>query len=316
MPADATEAITAIIADALDDPPPGTGDADRPAGAAQRWTARLGGLCLTFAVDDRELAAALASLFPAADPVAGADAMDIRLSRGPDGMILHIDGREVLRNDAAAIAIGAVSQAILTRLHPGRHLLATVHASAAARADAGFVFAAPSGSGKSTLVAYLARSGFDYLGDDLTAVTREGEILPWPAAMSIKQGSWRVLQPLYPELAAIGDARIGPKTVRHLPPRATIAAPVPLKAFLFPRYMAGAPTSLTAVPPLDALARLVNDRIWIGYPLREEAIDALLDLLARTPCHALDYGDLADAAERLRAIAGAGGRLAAAGTMG
>jgi hypothetical protein len=56
--------------------------------------------------------------------------------------------------------------------------------------ECAIAIAGPSGAGKSTLAGELVRRGWSLLGDDLTAVYREGgEILAWPSRPGIKL--WR-----------------------------------------------------------------------------------------------------------------------------
>ncbi|WP_157217788.1 hypothetical protein [Flavisphingomonas formosensis] len=296
LPADLRDAIETFIEPAAEQPPAAERLMPRPAAPPRCWSAQVDRLTLHFAVDDAALAAMLTKLFPPAP--AAIDGSSIQIAIRGDGAAASVivDGECVLAMESADLAIGAISQAIVARLHTDTPLLATLHASAAALGDRGLVFAAPSGSGKSTLIAYLSQNGFDYLGDDLAALSQDGDLLPWPAAMSIKPGSWNLLRSFYPALDDAASQDVRGKRVRLLRPARPRSTPVPLRAILFPRYEAGAEPRLTPITPLETLARLVNDRVWIGYPLREDAIDRLLGLILRTPRHQLVYDQLEDAA--------------------
>lgn len=73
---------------------------------------------------------------------------------------------------------------------------------------------------------------------------------------------------------------------------------MPFGAFVFPRYVPGAPTTIAPIAPLDALQRLLADRIWLGYPLRADRVEAFIAWLHEVPAYALVHGNAAEAARR------------------
>jgi hypothetical protein len=219
---------------------------------------------------------------------------------------LLVNGSEQFRTLDEAQLVGGVCQAILEYLHPGVEWLAMVHGAATARGDAGLVFPAASGSGKTTLVAHLAaQDGFTYLADDLVVLAApSGHIVPWPMPLSIKKGSWGLLSQSYPSLAnapiyntSRGQARL---LIRSSSDWKT--DPVPVHGIVFPRYIAGAVTRLTRITAFEAIERLLNDRIWLGYPMTEHRIRAFLAWIDVTPAYTLVHGDVADAARCLEDI--------------
>lgn len=219
---------------------------------------------------------------------------------------LLVNGSEQFRTPDEAQLAGGVFQAILEYLHPEVEWLAMVHGAAIARGDAGLVFPAASGSGKTTLVAYLAaRDGFSYLADDLVVLAApSGQIVPWPMPLSIKKGSWSLLSGSYPGLESApvyntsrGEARL------VLPSSADWKTdPVPVHGIVFPRYIAGAVAKLTRITAFEAIERLLNDRIWLGYPMTEQRIRAFLAWIDVTPAYTLVHDNLADAARLLEDI--------------
>ena len=149
--------------------------------------------------------------------------------------------------------------------------------------------------GKTTLIAYLLSQGYDYLADDLIALSApEGRIVPWPLPLSIKAGSWGILSKTYCDLPRFPQYRTQRGNARQLvpPAQAWDTDPVPLHGVVFPRYVAGAAATLTQITPLEAFGRLLDDKIWLGYPITEQRVYALLAQLKRVPAFTLRYGRL------------------------
>lgn len=219
---------------------------------------------------------------------------------------LLVNGNEQFRTPDEAQLVGGVCQAILEYLHPEVEWLAMVHGAAIARADAGLVFPAASGSGKTTLVAHLAaQDGFTYLADDLIVLAApSGHIVPWPMPLSIKKGSWSLLSESYPNLKSAPTYNTSRGQARLLVPSSSDwkTDPVPVHRIVFPRYIAGAVAKLTRITAFEAIERLLNDRIWLGYPMTEHRIRAFLAWIDVTPAYSLVHGDVADAARCLEDI--------------
>jgi hypothetical protein len=224
--------------------------------------------------------------------------MEIR-STGNGANALLVDGVERLRTPDEGQLIGAVNHTILEFLHPGVSWLAMMHGGAVARNERAVAIAAPRGSGKTTLIAYLLSCGYDYLSDDLIALTSNGHIVPWPLPLSIKMGSWELLSTAYRELPSFPQYRTRRGEARQFvpPPNVWETGPVPLRTLVFPQYLAGAQTKLIRLSHLEALARLLGDKIWLGYPITEERLRDFLAWLERTPAYSLVNGNVAEAAD-------------------
>ena len=212
---------------------------------------------------------------------------------------LVVDGQERLRTADGGQLIGAVNQTILEHIHPGIEWLAIIHGAAVARHGLGFAFPAACGSGKTTLTAYLLPRGYDYLADDHVALSApDGRIVPWPLPMSIKEGSWDLLSQSYRNLPGFPHYHTKRGEARQLVPsgEAWDTNPVPLKGFIFPRYVPGAKATLTQLTPFEALQRLLGDQIWLGYPITEQRVSNFLRWLDDKPAYTLEHGNVADAA--------------------
>jgi hypothetical protein len=219
--------------------------------------------------------------------------------------LLEVDGLEVVRTRDSGLILGGIYQALLQRLHPDADLFALIHGGAVAFDGRGLGLPGASGSGKSTLVAALVAEGFSYCADDLLALgAPRGTALRWPVPLSLKSGSWAVLRSYYPDIENAPayrskgfDARliVLPDEVWHEPA-------LPLAAFVFPNYQDGAELALERLEPFEALALLLNDRIWLGWPLQEQRVRRFLDWFGTVPHYRLTFGSLPAATQALRSL--------------
>ena len=192
-------------------------------------------------------------------------------------------------------AIGAIYELLLEALHPNVEWLALFHASAVARDNAALLFPAPSGSGKSTLVTSLLRDRYDYLSDDLVGVSvGDHRVWPFPLGINLKHGS-RALVEIPRGFEAIEITMARRDRILAPPSDAWAHPPAPLRAVVFPRYVAGSEPTLERLTAVDALTRLLADRIHLGDPLTARRISRFLRWVERMPFYALVYSDLARA---------------------
>lgn len=75
--------------------------------------------------------------------------------------------------------------------------LGTFHASTISNNKSAIMLIGDSGNGKSTLAALLMANGFDLIADDFTPMlAKDQKVYSYPASISIKQGSFTLLEPL------------------------------------------------------------------------------------------------------------------------
>lgn len=284
-PAPATGAGTA--GDELPKPPP----------CASEWTCTISKTTIAFA-GEPELTAPIRAMLahletPGAAPVAR---IEIRNNTGTQKLLI-VDGAERLRTSEDALLVGGLWQTVLERVHPDAKWLALVHGAAVARDGRALALCGPSGSGKSTLTAALTGAGFDFLADDLVAVSApDAAIKPWPVPISIKSGSFDAVTQHRPELAWAATYHTKGVEARLLVPPlpAWESEPVRLRRLLFPHFRQGAAPQLSRLTTFEALERLLKDRIWLGFPITADRVNALLAVLNDTPAYAATYGALAD----------------------
>jgi len=164
---------------------------------------------------------------------------------------------------------------------------------------------APSGYGKSTLTAALLKEGLSYLGDDLVPIQRgTHHITPLLTSLSIKKGSWPLLDAHYPELNAQPVYNSRERHVRYLNPSRYMktTARLPVTALVFPRYQAGQSAILKPISTTDALQRLIENEVWLGNPLKNDIVAEFLTWLSGMPSFSFDYSELDQAVQKIQAL--------------
>jgi hypothetical protein len=275
-----------------------------PACPAGGFTTRINGKTIRVSAS-KAIAEFLRPLFPDTQP--GNGAADTEISCRPDGCgaAITVDGLLRAQPTNPDETAGAIIEQVIRAVNPQAEWLAFVHAGAVLRNGTAIVLPAPAGSGKSTLIGYLASHGFDYLADDLVPlIAPRGEVAAWPLAINLKAGS----RGLYPAPASFEAVTLQDRfrTDQLLVPPSGVweTPPAPTRAIVFPRYEQNARTSFAPVPPIEGLARLFKDRVFLGYPLKETTVASFLRWAGETPFCSLEYSELAEAAECLVTLTG------------
>jgi hypothetical protein len=249
-----------------------------------------------------------AAFAPLAAPARACDAavVETRLALFRDGgaLVLTRNGRVVERLDTAPAARWALIRQLVSTTKRGAYL-ALLHAGAIVTSAGCLLICGESGAGKSTLLAGLIHAGFAFLADDIVPLEkRTGLVWPVPLAISIKQNSWPLLDPLFPELAGAPIVRFGGRTMRFLWPGphalalSTIGHRV--AAVLFPRYAADVPATLSRLDPVRSLTLLGE-----GGSVLPSTSGGLAEFLAWwsvLPAYQLSYGRLHDAIEEVSTL--------------
>lgn len=149
--------------------------------------------------------------------------------------------------------------------------MAVIHASAITDGKSTVIFTASPGSGKSTIAALLVQKGFSLVSDDLVPIERESKMVyPFPAAISVKEGSQDLLSLYYPTLKIQSEPEITRtnKLVRYIPIESE-AIPAPAKAVIFIKYDPTIDFAMEKLPFTESL-KLLLDETWT-YPSFENA---------------------------------------------
>lgn len=180
--------------------------------------------------------------------------------------------------------------------------LTILHAAGVSCQGSSIIFPALGGSGKTTLTAALIKQGFDYINDDTIPLLRNtNELIHLPTSLSVKSGSWSLLQVFYPEIEMLENYGSQEPRIKYLPPpKSTFSSPLLAKCIILPNYQAGAATNLDAISPVFALQAIVAGESLLHLPLKKEDVTALIKWLEPLPCYRLTYDKLNPAVDLLR----------------
>lgn len=212
----------------------------------------------------------------------------------------HVDARAPFAPYAVEHAFPALEWGINWCIATRSHFLLMLHAAAIERNGQAMLFPAHPGSGKSTLCAALIHSGWRLLSDEFGLVRpQDGLLLPLPRLIPLKNASIDVIRKFRPE-AVIGPSFHGTRkgTVAHVRPPAEHIRRADETArprwFVFPRWVAEAPLSLTAMPKSHAFLMIATNAF--NYEVLDETAYRLVCEMVRTcDCYTLCYSDLNEA---------------------
>ena len=214
---------------------------------------------------------------------------------------LRVDGAHLLTTPDLMIARSETLRWLILASHPGRHWLAVLHAAAVAGPRGAALLCGHSGAGKSTLTGQLVASGLPLLTDDYAPVEMgTGLLWPVPFGLSVKEGSWPILGPLFPALAGAPPIRTRQRRQRYLTPPAFAAGPLPASCLVFPLYQPGAALELTPLEPQETLQLLTRSGGW--YENSPDRLAALVSWIGALPAYAMAYGDGAQAVAAVRRL--------------
>lgn len=209
--------------------------------------------------------------------------------------------REIVVDEVTTTAamISRVVQFLMRMEHPNTSFLAFCHAAAVCRGNQALLMPGGSGTGKSTLTGFLLAHGFTYLCDDVIAIGEdEAALLPLPTCLSIKSGSWSVLEPIYHVLAELPTFNRYGRLLRYVEPQGNYevmpAAGAP-SAIVFPAYQAGVLTRVQSLGPLETMIRLTGAHAALSRPATQRKLEKFLRFVEQTPAYELTYSELPSA---------------------
>ena len=196
------------------------------------------------------------------------------------------------------------------------HQFLILHAAVLERNGRALILPAPSGSGKSTLCAGLLFHGWRLVSDELTLICpRQGNIVPIPRPVSLKNESIRVIGDLVPGLQF--GSRVAETTkgiVAHFAPPADAVARASDRAtpawVVMPKYIPGLAATLRPLDKAQAFMQLVENSF--NYDVfGAEGFQVLGSLIDRSACFSFEYGHLPQAIELFEQLATAPAATAA-----
>ena len=227
-----------------------------------------------------------------------------RVVESPDGFHIFCDHCCVASEQGLGATRAVLLQEIV-RSCRGRDCLAVLHAGACGSNSRCVVFPAGTQSGKTTLAAVLMKMALTFYSDDSVLLERDTFSVPiMPFALTVREGSWDVLYPRFPELQnAPIISRYGQR-VRFLPPVRTKADEQcgQVAAIVFVRFNPGAATELSSLDTLQTLLRLRESGFWV--PHDQQSIRAFLAWIESTASFAMNYSDVDQAAAIIHRLVG------------
>jgi HprK-related kinase A len=188
------------------------------------------------------------------------------------------------------------------------HRWIALHAAVVERAGRTMIMAAPPGAGKSTLCAALTVAGWRLFSDEFALVDSEsGWIVPAPRPVALKNASIEIIRGRGADIICGPEGRDveGARFVHMRPPSDSVRRAregAPPGWVVLPRYAAGHPTSLEALPKAQALVQLADQSFNYNF-LGPKGYTSLVELVRRSACYRLEYSDLDDVLARLAQLA-------------
>jgi len=188
-----------------------------------------------------------------------------------------------------------------------QHRFLQLHAATLSLNGQGVIIAAKSGSGKSTLAAALLSRGWQYLSDEFALIDPTTlNLHPFPKALCIKSGSFKIVRQLgLPLWTRRHYAKAYKGQVGYVSPdevRANAISDIcPVKAILFPQYMAATEPSAIEIPRGEAAIELGG----LSFNRTKHGVDAmstLANLLEKTQCWRIHSGDAIKTCELIESL--------------
>jgi HprK-related kinase A len=188
------------------------------------------------------------------------------------------------------------------------HRWVAVHAAVVERNGRTLILSGESGAGKSTLCAALVLNGWRLFSDEFALIDPDsGRLTPLPRPIALKNASIEIIRARSRDLV-FGTEGVdieGARFVHMKAPSESIrrareeAGP---GWIVLPRWKAGRPTTLARLPKAHALLRLTDQSFNYNY-LGAKGYGCVAELVRRSDCYTLEYGDLEDVLTRLESIA-------------
>jgi hypothetical protein len=221
------------------------------------------------------------------------------------------DGFRIFRDHCCVAIEASVGEARgvllqeIVRSCRGKDALAIFHAGACGSTSRCVIFPASTQSGKTTLAAVLMKMGLKFYGDDSVLLERDSLSVPvMPFALTVREGSWEVLNPRFPMLKnAPIVSRFG-QSIRFLPPLGENQDGYceQVAAIVFARFEVKAANEIAEIDALQTLLRLKQTGFWVAHD--EHSIRAFLAWIHSTATLTMSYSDVDQAASIIRRLIG------------
>ena len=183
--------------------------------------------------------------------------------------------------------------------------LITIHSGALSYKSKTLLLIGVSGSGKSTLCSYLMKNGFKLFSDELSLISLEEKLIPLPLGLSIKEGSWKVLEDLEFDLKNLySHKRFDNQKVKIVTSDNYAQENLSLKngTIIFPKYIANSQTTFKEIDIIETLQKITNSQYDISNPKSSKIVEQWLRVLDSCDYYTLTYSNLKEAKNKIREI--------------
>lgn len=215
-----------------------------------------------------------------------------------DRVFFRGNDASIHRCEAAALA-PTIKAHITERLIRSNQWAFALHAASLVKCGKGLLLCGQPGAGKSTLALELVDAGFQYAGDDVALIGADGTICGIPFALTLKQGSWRLLSRLYGDWNDVTHRRSDGAEVRYLPIPDAHNGSLSANWIIFLNRVASGPVELTPLDQLDSIKRLIEGAFAADGKLSQSGFFALKRIVAGARSFQLIYSESAQARQLL-----------------
>lgn len=171
-----------------------------------------------------------------------------------------------------------------------------VHAAFLVRHGRGILISGAPSAGKTTLCVALARSGFEYHGDDIVRLESNGQAIGTPFAACVKSAAWPLVEPYVPEIASVPVyRRADAKDVRYLKMPLADRYPRSIDFVLLLSRQEDAAPAFEPVEPLDAFSVLLESAFSSKGSITAPALKTFANAIDAAASFRFVYSNLADA---------------------
>ncbi len=185
--------------------------------------------------------------------------------------------------------------------------MSIIHGAIITNRKNAMMLSSASGSGKSTFAALMQKEGYELASDDYVPLDGETALIyPFPAAFSVKAGSFELLSKFYPELRTTPEKkfRLTNKSLRFLPPvhhKNFNYSPFPATHLVFVKYNPKIKYKLEPLTIPEAM-KLFTEEAWIsGNPVYAERF---IEWFSGLKCYSLEYSDSERVVEEIGELLG------------
>jgi hypothetical protein len=253
-------------------------------------------------LETAELAEEIIPRFESIPSAPSAPDFVFRVVEDPDGFRIFCGDRCIAREEGLG-AIRAVLLQEIVRTCRGLDCLAIFHAGACGSGSRCVVFPGNTQCGKTTLSAVLMQKGLTFYSDDSVLLERDTLAVPaMPFSLMVREGSWGILSPRFPNLESAPILSRFGQRVRFLPPLGTQqdSRSGLVSAIVFVRFERDAANEISSLDTLQTLLRLQESGFWVAHD--RQSIRRFLEWLQSTPSYSLSYSDVDRAASIVREL--------------